>query len=188
MMAGFKDYLQAGNATEHTHRPALKGLLESFDPQVTATNEPQRIACGAPDFIVTRNNLTVGYIEAKDIGKSLTEAEHTDQLQRYRQALDNLILTDYLEFRWYVGGELLQGWREAFARVLLADLNLPEKTPEFADMFAQTLAYGLFTARMMDDTAAVFTRQTAQNQAHPYRNCPEETGTEHGERLPEIQG
>ncbi|MBI1879280.1 MAG: DNA methyltransferase, partial [Chloroflexi bacterium] len=178
---------------------------------------------------------TLGYIEAKDVGKSLAETERTDQLKRYRRALDNLILTDYLEFRWYVGGELrqearlarpqpggklkpekdgltaveellrsflahqpqqintpkdlaermarlthmirdiivtafdtgqastlLQGWREAFARVLIADLSLPEKTPDFADMFAQTLAYGLFTARIMDPTPTTFTRQEAQ--------------------------
>src|SRR5450756_844289 len=120
MMIRLKDYLhavedalKAGNATEHTHRPALKALLESMDLQVTATNEPQRIACGAPDYIITRNGLTVGYIEAKDVGKSLAETERTDQLKRYRSALDNLILTDYLEFRWYVGGELRQEARLA---------------------------------------------------------------------------
>jgi predicted helicase len=56
---------------------------------------------------------------------------------------------------------LLQGWRDAFARVLIADLDQPEKTGEFADMFAQTLAYGLFSARIMDDSLA-FTRQEAQ--------------------------
>ena len=42
--------LKAGNATEHTHRPALKALVEALDATVTATNEPKRIACGAPDF------------------------------------------------------------------------------------------------------------------------------------------
>jgi hypothetical protein len=46
--------LQAGNATEHTHRPALKTLIESLAPGVTATNEPKRVECGAPDFIVSR--------------------------------------------------------------------------------------------------------------------------------------
>jgi hypothetical protein len=30
--------------------------------------------------------------------------ERSEQLQRYRESLGNLILTDYLEFRWYVGG------------------------------------------------------------------------------------
>jgi hypothetical protein len=105
--------LQAGNATEHTHRTSLKLLVESIDPQVTATNEPKRIACGAPDYIITRDGFTIGYIEAKDVGKSLNELERTEQLKRYRRALENLILTDYLEFRWYVDGELRQEARLA---------------------------------------------------------------------------
>lgn len=93
MSANFKGYLsavehalKAGNATEHTHRPALKALIESINLQVTATNEPKRIACGAPDYIITRDGLTIGYIEAKDVGKSLSETEVTDQLKRYRHS------------------------------------------------------------------------------------------------------
>lgn len=54
-----EDNLRMGNATEHTHRPALKALLEALDPGVTATNEPKRIACGAPDFIRTSNRNTM---------------------------------------------------------------------------------------------------------------------------------
>ncbi len=57
---------------------------------------------------------------------------------------------------------LLRGWRKGFARVLIADLDQPEKTPEFADMVAQTLAYGLFSARIMDPTCADFSRPEAQ--------------------------
>ncbi len=60
-----KAYLQ-GNATEHTHRPALKKLIESIYPKLTATNEPKRIKCGAPDYVVTRKSRkfveTIGYI------------------------------------------------------------------------------------------------------------------------------
>ena len=47
-----KKELVAGNATEHTHRPALKVLIEGLTLGVTATNEPSRIECGAPDFVV----------------------------------------------------------------------------------------------------------------------------------------
>jgi len=54
-----EDNLRAGNATEHTHRPALKALLEALDPTVTATNEPKRIACGAPDFVVASNGNAI---------------------------------------------------------------------------------------------------------------------------------
>src|SRR5258708_23306118 len=50
--------LQAGNATEHTHRPALKTLIESLQAGVTATNEPKRVECGAPDRVIRyENNL-----------------------------------------------------------------------------------------------------------------------------------
>lgn len=227
--------LATGATTEHTHRPALATLLESIAPDVQAINEPRRIACGAPDLGVLKNRLIVGHIEAKDIGASLDAVERSPQLGRYRQALDNLILTDYVEFRWYVGGDLrrsarlarwdgsrlkterggaqalaelladfvahapqpigtprelaerlarlarliceiivtafetgqasdfLQGWRAAFAKILVADLDQPEKIGEFADMFAQTLAYGLFSARVMDESAATFDRQRAQH-------------------------
>jgi rhodanese-related sulfurtransferase len=101
--------LQAGDATESTHRPALKSLLESLQQGIVAVNEPKRIACGAPDFAVRRidasgNGVNIGYLETKDIGAPLDAAEMTDQLQRYRANLPNLILTNYLEFRWYVDG------------------------------------------------------------------------------------
>ena len=212
--------LQAGNSTEHTHRPALKTLIEALAKGVTATNEPKRVECGAPDFVVSRKAhhgpVTLGYIEAKDVGKALDEIERSDQMKRYLPALPNLILTDYLEFRWYIGGNRRQSARiarvseggklvpekdgakavsdlsteflsqkaepindpktlalrmarlthfirdmnvaafekqsasatlrdlhRAFEEALIPDLPIPQ----FADMFAQTLAYGLFAAR-----------------------------------------
>jgi hypothetical protein len=101
--------LRAGNPTEHTHRPALKSLVESLASGVTATNEPRRVECGAPDYIVTRKAqhgpATLGYIEAKDVGKPLDDVERSDQLKRYLPALPNLMLTDYLEFRDERGGD-----------------------------------------------------------------------------------
>jgi hypothetical protein len=213
--------LQAGNATEHTHRPALKDLVESLASEVTATNEPKRVECDAPDFIVSRKSvhgpMTLGYIDAKDVDKDLGEIEHSDQIKRYRSALPNLVITDYLEFRWYVNGEhrqsarvaeggklapgkggsqaasdLLTGFvadpardingpkalalrmarlthfirhmivtaferksvsdtlrhlQKAFEEVLTPDLS----NPQSADMFAQTLASGLFAARWQAD-------------------------------------
>lgn len=57
-----------GNATEHTFRGLLEQLIESIVPEVIATNEPKRQSCGAPDYILTKNGIPVGFIEAKDIG------------------------------------------------------------------------------------------------------------------------
>ena len=82
-----------GNATEHTYRPFLQTLLEALVPGSTATNEPKRVLCGAPDFIVTKGQTPLGYVEAKDIGVSLDKTEKSEQLGRYRASLGNLILT-----------------------------------------------------------------------------------------------
>lgn len=43
--------------------------------------------------------------KAKDVNTDLSKTEGTPQLRRYLESLGNLVLTDYLEFRWYVGGE-----------------------------------------------------------------------------------
>ncbi|MDT5122433.1 MAG: hypothetical protein QOC96_1915 [Acidobacteriota bacterium] len=226
--------LVAGNATEHTHRPALKSLLEAIGDGVTATNEPQRIKCGAPDFIVTRGIVPLGYVEAKDVGVSLDRAEESEQLQRYRDSLENLLLTDYLEFRWYVRGELVHTARLAtfdaardrlrvepdgaeaveklitdFLTEVIPTVNSPKELAErmarvarlirdtilrafktegaggtlhdqlkgfrevllheldeeqFADMYAQTICYGLFAARVNHKGTEAFTRLHAARE------------------------
>lgn len=108
--------LQQGIASEHTHRPALKAFIEAVTGTL-ATNEPKRIKCGAPDFIVTKEQIPLGYVEAKDIGIPLAQIEKDsekakpttregDQLKRYRESLSNLLFTDYLEFRWFLKGKL----------------------------------------------------------------------------------
>ena len=222
--------LKAGNATEHTHRPALKTLLETLMPGITATNEPRRIECGAPDFIITQANTPIGYIEAKDVGASLSAEQRSEQMGRYRDSLNNLILTDYLEFRWYVQGEhrdtvrlaavtkdgkvkrakggaqavvdLFQRFlshqvptlgqprelaermaalarmtrdliketfqQEAEQGTLHAQLRafretlIPGLTPaQFADMYAQTITYGLFAARIRVPSGHDFAREKA---------------------------
>ena len=79
--------------------------MESLTTGIVATNEPRRVKCGAPDYIVTKGHTPLGYIEAKDIGKPLAEVERSEQLKRYLESLGNLVLTDYLEFRWYVAGQ-----------------------------------------------------------------------------------
>ena len=221
----------SGQATEHSYRPALERLIEALGGEgVRALNEPSHVACGAPDFIVERRGVPLGHVECKDLGASLGRVESREQLKRYRAGLPNLILTDYLEFRWYregelrekarlghidaqgavavsapgagevtalfgaffetaapsIGGprelaermaaktrllresvkrilareegasslrELLRGYREA----LIANLS----REDFADLQAQTAAYGLFAARCLHDDSRPFTRESA---------------------------
>ena len=74
---------KAGNATEHTYRPALQSLLEDMLHGIKVTNEPKQIECGAPDYVLTRNAIPLGYIEAKDLDKNLDDKAHAEQLRRH---------------------------------------------------------------------------------------------------------
>ncbi len=127
--------LKAGNATEHTHRPALKALLEGISAGITATNEPKRSACGAPDFEIARRKegLILGYVEAKDTHVDLATEEKTEQLTRYRRYLPNLLFTNGHEFRWYVDGK-------ERGKATLATLMPSGKVNSDAAMQAETAA------------------------------------------------
>jgi predicted helicase len=222
---------RAGNATEHTYRFALQQLLENLTSGLTVTNEPKRIACGAPDYIVTRGEIPVGYIEAKDIGVNLNDKAHKAQFNRYKQSLNNLIITDYINFQLFENGDAvasvsiaatdkngikadatqfdafaalvnrfagydgqniqnaehlskvmatkarlmaniienalnseetddnnsLDGQLKGFREVLIPNIT----HREFADIYAQTIAYGMFAARLNDETSEKFTRAKA---------------------------
>ncbi len=131
MQTPIKNYLNqlqqnmnTGCAKEHTHRAALEMLIETLAPHINAVNEPARIACGAPDYVVLskEDNIPLGYIEAKEIGVSLDKILKTEQIKRYLDSLNNLILTDYLEFRWFVEGEY-----QPEMTVRLAEMDKMEK-------------------------------------------------------------
>lgn len=105
-----KKELRTGDALEHSYRPALKNLIETLNTSITAVNEPSRSEHGAPDFIFlnkTNPNLILGYAETKDINVNLDQIEKTEQLKRYL-GYSNLILTNYLEFRFFRNGEKYQ--------------------------------------------------------------------------------
>jgi predicted helicase len=97
-----------GNSTEHTFRGDLGSLLEALVPEIIATNEPKRQACGAPDYIISRGEIPVGHIEAKDIGDKDLEGKkktgNQEQFDRYKTGLSNLIFTDYIDFIFYRDG------------------------------------------------------------------------------------
>ncbi len=101
---------RSGDATEHTYRHILQRFLGEWSQNFSSidysiTNEPRRIAGNAPDFLVRRGEVSLGWIETKPPGTDLAAEETSEQLTRYRRAFSNLILTDYLEFRLYSAGE-----------------------------------------------------------------------------------
>jgi hypothetical protein len=225
-----------GNATEHTYRGDLKQLIESIVKDIAATNEPKRQVCGAPDYILTKKDIPIGFIEAKDVGDKDLEGNkktgNKEQFDRYKVSLNNLIFTDYIDFHLYRDGQFvtkiaiaeiqngkivalpnnfssfedllkdfcthisqsiksskklaemmagkarllseviekavtsdetnqenstLKDQMNAFKEILIHDI-----TPKgFADVYAQTIAYGMFAARLHDPTLPTFSRQEA---------------------------
>ena len=100
---------KTGIATEHSYRADLQNLISLLSKDVLVTNEPSRIACGAPDYIITKRNIPIGYIEAKDIGSDLKSKDYKEQFDRYKNSLENLIITDYLSFQLFRNGQFVTG-------------------------------------------------------------------------------
>ena len=77
----------------------LGNLLETLLPNIRATNEPKRQSCGAPDYILTKKEIPVGFIEAKNIGDKDLEGKsksvNKEQFDRYKVSLNNLRLSLY---------------------------------------------------------------------------------------------
>ncbi len=223
----FQYYLQQlkqnlKKGSERSHYYALKSLIDSALIGIAAVVEERGNNVGIPDFTIRRNKniigsneSIIGYIEAKKIGDDLNKIQNYEQVQRYLDSFvgQNLILTNFLEFRLFRDGKLylfgtlgnltnnqvinnqdftkvadlinefvnyqektinnylelaqqmatytrsvksaieealkkedktgeLTKLKELFSDLLIPDLD----NQNFADMSAQTIAYGLFTA------------------------------------------
>lgn len=101
---------KTGIAREHSYRGDLQSLIKTLCPDVIVTNEPARVKCGAPDYVLTKKDIPVGYIEAKDVGDTdlIGKKTNKEQFNRYKGSLDNLIFTDYLRFLYFKNGELVK--------------------------------------------------------------------------------
>ena len=221
-----------GNAREHSYRGDLQNLIMAILPDVLVTNEPARVDCGAPDYVLTRKDVPIGYIEAKDIGVDLKDKKLKEQFDRYKSGLSNLIFTDYLDFHFYKDGEfvtkiaiakiengtiqplsenfdefthliqnfaltisqtiksptklaqMMAGKAKLMADVIEKSLNNDDQegnrsqiksqmlsfqqmlihdidNKSFSDIYAQTIAYGMFAARYHDSTLPTFSRMEA---------------------------
>ncbi len=240
----FRDYIQS-ISTKFSHKETsemgyrtdfevlLKGIFETIKVQ-RIDHDAKAKDGNKPDFVLLKGDVPILYIEAKDIGISLDKVEKSEQMARYF-GYANLVLTDYVEFRFYRNGlpygesikigdfnlkertikqfpesygllfktlidfsqshkepiksgrhlakimggkaqrirdniaqflsiqseknnELMRVY-EAIKKMLVHDLSLEA----FADMYAQTLVYGLFVARYYDDSPETFSRQEARD-------------------------
>ena len=115
-----------GDATEQSYYSSLDELLRNYSDSIkrkniAITSLPKKTEAGNPDFRVwDGKQQIVGYIEAKappftsplDKGgmrrvEYLDQIEDSEQLKRYLHTFPNLILTNFLEFRLYRNGALI---------------------------------------------------------------------------------
>jgi predicted helicase len=220
-----KKIYEKGDTREESFYIILSDFLSSFSKKylnfdIDVQILPKQTEAGNPDIKIWKGkNEIIGYIEVKDLSKdNLTEIEKSEQLERYRKAFPNLILTNLFEFRLYRNGNLvdkmeiirsydllslnvtqvtrskeeeiknffnkfssfalpqsftpeeiakaladktkmlkwvvssqlnegekfLQGLYESFEKYLITGIS----RDDFCDLYAQTLTYGLFTARL----------------------------------------
>lgn len=146
---------KTGNAREHSYRGDLQNLIMAILPDVLVTNEPARVDCGAPDYVLTRKDIPIGYIEAKDIGIDLGSKTLKEQFDRYKSGLSNLIFTDYLDFHFYKDGEFVT--KIAIAKIENNSIiPIPESFNQFSELIknfaltvSQTIKSPTSLARMM---------------------------------------
>lgn len=220
-----KKIYEKGDTREESFYSILSDFLSGFSKkylnfEIDVRILPKQTEAGNPDIKIWKGKSEIiGYIEVKDLSKdNLNEIEKSEQLERYKSAFPNLILTNLFEFRLYRNGNLvdkieimrsydllslnvtrisrtkeeelknflnkffsfalpqsftpkeiakaladktrmlkwvvfsqlnegekfLNGLYESFEKYLITNIN----KDDFCDLYAQTLAYGLFAARM----------------------------------------
>jgi len=212
----------------------IKNILEPIINNLKIDHDAKAQEGNKPDFILSEGDLPILYIETKNIGVSLDKSEKSKQLNRYYN-YTNLILTDYIEFRFYRNGyqynkpikiahydiknRTLLPIAENFKDVIDTIINMAKSYKEpirsskrlaeimggkakrirdeiksyvfeetkknenilklykiikdqlvsnltidsFADMYAQTIVYGLFIAKFNNDIKNSFNRQIARD-------------------------
>jgi hypothetical protein len=97
--------------TELSDRGALEILLraaaQDADPTIRIIHEAKKVpGKGGPDFKMMKAGMILGYVEDKTIGANLDEVLKSDQILRYKQLSNNILLTDYLQFIWLREGKV----------------------------------------------------------------------------------
>lgn len=229
-------YYVDDNSSEMSYRTPFQNFLNEIfttEQGYRIQHDAKAISGNKPDFIVLKHEIPILYIEVKKVGENLDKIEKSSQAARYF-GYDNLIISDYLSFRFYRRGirydePIILGTPNAISKTIeshqenqerlirtILDFTHSHKEPirsgkhlakimggkaqrirdntidflnsetadngelkkimnvikqhlvsdidiaDFADMYAQTLVYGLFAARYNDKSQDTFTRQEAR--------------------------
>ena len=158
-----------GDAREESYYSSLEELLKEYAQligrkEIQITTLPKKTEAGNPDFrIWDGGQKIVGYIEAKNPQtENLDLIEESEQLKRYRDTFPNLILTNFLEFRLYRNGTLLD--KVSIARPFLMlhlDVVPPvERKEEFLSLLEKFFSFSLPEVRDARSLALELAKRT----------------------------
>ncbi len=159
-----------GDAREESFYPTLADMLGEMaraagKTHIHVTTLPKPTEGGNPDFrLWNGRDRIVGYIEAKQPKEErLDSIEDSEQLKRYRSTFPNLILTNFLEFRLYRNGDLVETVRAGRPFILNAAHTTPplENQDELYGLLDRFLDFALpqtFTAESLAVELAKRTR------------------------------
>jgi len=154
--------------TEHSLRPALNELLLSianeFNPKIKIIHEAKREGkFGAPDFKVFETENIIGYIENKKIDEQLDKILKSDQIKKYKELSNNLLLTNYLEWIWIRNGEIQQSEKLcelSESLKLSGSLNIEnsKKVKELICNYLSTAPQGIAEPKKLAESLAIRAR------------------------------
>jgi hypothetical protein len=152
-----KPYLQRlceiashGDAREESYYSAVEELLKEYakltdKKDVQVIPQPKKTEAGNPDFrIWDGKQHIVGYIEAKATSIDLDSIQKSEQIKRYLDTFPNLLLTNFLEFRLFRDGELIDKCNISYSipqKVSNAIIN--EKEPEIVRILEKFFSFSL---------------------------------------------
>ncbi len=124
---------------------------------------PKRTEVGIPDFFIRKDGEIIGHIEAKALDKNLKDFENSEQLKRYREFLPNLILTNFLEFRLYRDGTLIdrvEVGRQMDLQNLKFEMPSPQNLEEFYGLLEKFFGFSTPEIRNSNDLSIALAKRT----------------------------
>jgi len=148
--------------TELSLRFELKSLLEAVsDRNVDILHEGKREGkFGAPDFKISDKNGIIGYVETKKIDENLDSVIKSDQIKKYIELSDNLLVTNYLEFIWIRKGiiELREKICTSENLAVFKNLSGLEATENLINQFLKETPTGINNSKALAHALATRTK------------------------------
>ena len=151
--------------SELTHRPALEIFLRAICPVDIRPRHEQNLGGNKksmPDFSIVneKDHAIIGLLENKRIGEKITNHVNSDQIKKYREHNENIILTNYHDWLLLKNGEIIQK-ASLGTMAEIANKQPPSKTQildvkNLLDAFLSTEPIGIGTTKQLAKMLAIY--------------------------------